>query len=198
MTSSPATALQRAQIRAQEGSVRSSRAWWLPTLGLNVDAGRSEVARGSGGAFLQPNPSGGWDQAFGVSLNFPDLGRYLEQRNSTERQQLTVLNSEETLRQVALDVEQDVRSVLVQLRSDHAALALQQRRVDLAQERLSLRLESYRLGRGTFQDLQSASEAAAQAERALLTNRYNLELRLTQLEQTFGMPLERIVELGRN
>jgi outer membrane protein TolC len=40
MTSSPATALQRAQIQAQEGSVRSARAWWLPTLALNVDAGR--------------------------------------------------------------------------------------------------------------------------------------------------------------
>jgi outer membrane protein TolC len=107
-----------------------------------------------------------------------------------------VRNEQEQLRQVRLDVEQDVRSSLVSLRSDHGSLDLQERRASLAEERLQLQLESYRLGSGTFMDLQNASEQAASVQRTLLQRRYQLERALVDLEQTLGMPLGRIAELG--
>jgi outer membrane protein TolC len=193
---SPAIVQQGAQIdaaRRQASLVRGTQ--WLPTIRLDANTGRSELERGGSGAFLQPNPTGGWDRTISIGLTLPDLGRHFDTRNALQRQQIQVRIGEEALRRIRLDVEQSVRTALVSLRDERAALALQERSAAIAEERLQLRLESYRLGRGTFQDLQTASAQAAQIRRALLTSRYNFELRLVDLEQTAGISLDRILEL---
>jgi outer membrane protein TolC len=196
LTSSPTLLQQSAQIQAASRSVSLISAQrWLPTLGFSFSTGRSELERGGGGAFLQPNPSGGWDRTIAFNLRFPELGSYFQFENSSDRQQISVRNAEETLRERRLAVEQDVRNTLVTLRSDHAALELQERRVALAEERLALRMESYRLGSGTFQDLQTASQGVAAAQRALLSGRFALEGALVSLEQTLAMPLDQIAAL---
>jgi outer membrane protein TolC len=196
LESSPRIRQQQAQIQLAQRQVNVVRSQWLPTLRFNVNTGRTELDRGGGGAFFQPNPSSDWDRNISLDLTFPDIGRHFEVQNDGRSQQLTVRNQQEVLRQVRLDVEEGVRSVLVGLRSDHGSLDLQERRAELSQERLDLQLESYRLGRGTFMDLQNASQAAASVQRTLLQRRYQLERALVNLEQTLGMPFERIVELG--
>jgi len=196
LAGNPRIAQQAAAIRAAERQVVTTRSWWLPTLGLAASTGRSQAERGGGSAFLQPNPSGGWDRTISVNLNFPDVARQLQQQNTTGRQQITVRNQEEDLRRIRMEVEQEVRSALVELRSVYASMGLQERRVELAEENLELQLESYRLGRGTFRDLQNAANSAAAAQRTLLARRFGLERALVTLEQTLGMPLERIAQLG--
>jgi outer membrane protein TolC len=196
LASSPAIVQQNAQIDADRrlaSRVRGSQ--WLPSIRIDASTGRSELERGSGGAFLQPNPTGGWDRNIQIGLTLPDLGRHFDTRNTVQRQQIQVRNGEESLRATRLSVDQGVRTALVDLRTERATLALQEQRTAIAEERLQYRLESYRLGRGTFQDLQIASAQAAQIRRGLLTSRYNFELRLVALEQTSGISLERILEL---
>jgi outer membrane protein len=196
LESSPRVLQQQSQIQVSRRQVSMVRASWLPTFSVNLYTSRTELERGGGGAFLQPNPASDWDRRVSVGLNFPDLGRWFDRQNETRGNELTVRNQEEALRQIRLDVEQEVRSVLVSLRSDYGSLALQEKRAELAEERLELQLESYRLGSATFMDLQNASNAAASAQRTLLQRRYQLERALVTLEQTLGMPLDRILELG--
>jgi outer membrane protein TolC len=179
-----------------ERQVSVVRSQWLPTLRFNVNTGRTELDRGGGGAFLQPNPSSDWDRNISLDLSFPDLGRWFAVQINTRSQQVNVRNAQEELRQIRLDVEQDVRSVMVGLRSDFASLDIQEQRAELAQQRLDLQLESYRLGSGTFLDLQNASQQAANVQRTLLQRRYQLERALVTLEQTLGMPFEQITVLG--
>jgi outer membrane protein TolC len=199
LLSSPTLLQQTAQIDITARQVSLTRAQrWLPTLGFALTTGRSELERGGGGAFLQPNPSGGWDRTVSVNLRFPDLGSYFQFENMSDRQMVSVRNAEETLRERRLAVEQEVRNTLVSLRSDHAAMGLQQQRVAIAEESLSLRMESYRLGRGTFQDLQNASQGVASAQRALLSGRFTREAALIALEQSLAMPLEQIAALRGN
>jgi outer membrane protein TolC len=186
----------QADLDVARRDVNLTRAQWLPTLSFNFDTGRTELDPRGGGAFFQPNPSSNWDRNIRLNLSFPDLARHFDIQNNTRARQLTVRNQEESLRQVRLDVEQQVRSVLVSLRADHASLALQERRLEIARQRLDQQMEYYRLGQGTFIDLQNASQAAATAQRALLQRRYQFERSLVSLEQTLGMTLERIVQLG--
>ena len=193
LESGPRIRQQQSQIEVAQRQVSLVRAQWLPTLRFGVNTGRTELDRGGGGAFLQPNPSSDWDRNISIDLTFPDIGRHFEVQNSARARQLDVRNEQEQLRQVRLDVEEDVRSVLVSLRSDYGSLDLQQRRAGLADERFQLQLESYRLGSGTFMDLQNASEQAASVQRTLLQRRYQLERALVALEQTLGMPFESIV-----
>ena len=187
---------QQATLEVARREVSLVRTNWLPTMTLNFNTGRTELDRGGGGAFLQPNPSSDWDRNISLDLRFPDLARHFDLQNNARARQLTVRNQEESLRQVRLDVEQQVRSVLVTLRADRASLALQERRVERAQERLDQQMEFYRLGQGTFMDLQNASETVASVQRTLLQRRYQFERSLVSLEQTLGMTLERIVQLG--
>ena len=196
LESSPRIRQQTSQIEVAQRQVSVVRAQWLPTLRFGVNTGRTELDRGGGGAFFQPNPSSDWDRNISIDLTFPDLGRHFDVQNTTRARQLDVRNEQEQLRQVRLDVEQDVRSALVSLHSDHGTLDLQERRAALAEERLQLQLESYRRGSGTFMDLQNASEQAASVRRALLQRRYQLERALVDLEQTLGMPFEQIAALG--
>jgi outer membrane protein TolC len=196
LASSPAIVQQGAQIdaaRRQASLVRGAQ--WLPTMSISANTGRSELQRGGGGAFFQPNPDGGWDRTVSIGLSLPDVGRHFDTQNALQRQQIQVRNYEEALRGTRLDVDQSVRTALVNLRAERASLALQEQTSAIAEERLQLRLEAYRLGRGTFLDLQTASSQAAQIRRALLTSRYNTELRLVDLEQTTGIALDRILEL---
>jgi outer membrane protein TolC len=194
---SPAIALQEAEIRRAGRQITQARyQQWLPTLTVGFAASRNELSRDGGGAFFELNPSGGWDRNLTIGVSFPDLGRYFGNQNRIRSQQVAHLNAEETLRQRRLEVEQSIRTTLVELRSAHASVALQERRVQLAEQRLADRLESYRLGRGTYQDLQAATDAIAAAERALLSARYQLERALVTLEQTLAMPLESIAILA--
>ena len=47
----------------------------------------------------------------------------------------------------------------------------------------------------TFQDLQTASQGVATAQRALLAGRFALEGAIVSLEQTLAMPLDQIAAL---
>jgi outer membrane protein TolC len=186
----------RAQLAASDRQLDVVKAQqWLPILQLNANTGRSELERGGGGSFFQVNPSGGWDRNFSLNVSFPDLGRYFGVQNQTQRQRLTMRNTEERLRQGRLDVEQSVRAALVGLRSAYASVELQQKRLAIAEETLKERLDKYRLGNGTFQDLTNATESVAAAQRTLLLRRYDVERGLVELELALAMPLERIAEL---
>lgn len=196
----PPVLQQEASVESARRQVTQTRADWLPTLNVNMSTGRQEFIRESGDAFFQVNPDGEWSRNIGVTVSFPDLGQYFNRRNTARSREISVANAEQQLRQVRMELEQNIRSLVVNLRSAYRSVVLQDRRVGLAEEQLSLQLESYRLGRTDFFELQNAAESAAQARRQALQARFNFERARISLERALGDPLdvpdEAVIDLG--
>jgi outer membrane protein TolC len=190
LTSSPRVEQALAQEENAFRGVSTQRARWLPTLSLSMNTARQEYELGGGGAFLRPNPDGDWSRNVAVQLSFPDLGQYFNIRNDTHRSRLQVRNQGEAVRQVRLELEQEVRGLVRELRQTERTLALQERRADLAEERRELQFQAYAMGRGTFLELQNASDQAAAAQRSALQARYAFERARINLERALGRPLE--------
>lgn len=188
-TGSPQVVQQQASIEGAQRDLTRGRADWLPTLNINMSTGRQEFIRESGDAFFQVAPDGDWSRNLGFTLSFPDLGQYFNRRVTARSRQITLENSREQLRQIRMELDQSVRTLVVDLRSAYRSVELQDRRVDLAEEQLDLQLESYRLGRLDFLELQSASESLAQARRQALQVRFNFERARISLERALGRPL---------
>jgi outer membrane protein TolC len=189
VTSSPRMEQARAQLRSSERSISTQRAQWLPTVGVSMNTARQAFERDGSGAFLNPNPDADWSRNVSFTLSFPDLGQYFNIRNNTARARLQARNQEASLRQSRLEVEQEIRGLVDELRQTHRTLELQERRAELAEERRELQFQAYGLGRGTWLELQNASDQAAQARRSALQAGYAFERARVNLERAVGRPL---------
>ncbi len=190
LAGSPRVEQALAQEENAARGVSTQRARWLPTLSLSMNTARQEFDVGGGGAFLRPNPAGDWSRNVALQLSFPDVGQYFNIRNDTDRSRIQVRNQEEAVRQVRLELDQEVRGLVRELRQTERTLTLQERRAELAEERRELQFQAYSMGRGTFLELQNASEQAASAQRAALQARYTFERARINLERALGRPLE--------
>jgi outer membrane protein TolC len=69
-------------------------------------------------------------------------------------------------------------------------LEIQERRTALAEEGFAISLETYRMGGGSFDELQTATTSVAQTRRQALQARHALERELISLERTLGVSLQ--------
>jgi outer membrane protein TolC len=173
----------------REGAVPLQRAQWLPTLSIAASTDRQQFSRESGDGFLQPLPDADWSRRISLTLSFPDLGTWFNRQTTARRSDLEIRNAEEALRATRFSVEEEVRTLLVELESQYRTLRLQERRTELAAERLELQQEHYRLGQVDYDQVQGSAEAAANAQRQLLQARYAFERALIQLERALGAPV---------
>jgi outer membrane protein TolC len=180
------------QIRREETRRSVQRAEWLPDLVVSAGMSRDEFSFDSGSGFLEPLPSGDWSRRVTLTLSFPDLGLYLNRQNARRRTEIGIEGAEETLRESRFAVEEEVGNLLVQLANEFGTVELQERRVELANERLALEQERYRLGMqgSDYLALQSSAETAANAQRSALQARYAFERTLIQIERLLGGPVE--------
>lgn len=182
------------QVLSQTREDRKWGRWspWIPSLNLNIRFSRNDIVRG-GAAFLDPPMDRGWDRSLGVTLSLPDPTDYLRSRNQQKRDEVELRDQQEALREVRARLEEDVRGGLMDLERDHQRVRNRERRVELAEERLAEALDSYRLGRISFLDLQSAGEAAAEARRSALEARYGFHASRLDLERSLGVPLDELL-----
>jgi outer membrane protein TolC len=89
-----------------------------------------------------------------------------------------------------MQIEQDVQTRIVELQLAQRSLEIQERRVTLAEEAFAISLETYRMGGGSFDELQNASTSVAQTRRQALQARHALERELISLERTLGVSLQ--------
>ena len=94
------------------------------------------------------------------------------------------------MRQTRLEIERDVRSRLIDLRGAWDSYRLAERSSEIAEERLRLAREGYRLTTVTFSDLQLAIEGAANERRTAINARYDFVAARIALEQVVGGPLD--------
>lgn len=187
---SPQLERETRELRQARESQRWNR-WspWIPSLDASVRLARNDIVRG-GAAFFDPPTALGWDRDFQVAISLPDPAGYLRARNEQRRDEVEVRNREETLREERARLEEDARGGLMDLERDHLRVTRQESRVELAEERLAEALESYRLGRISYLELQSASEAAAEARRNALEARYEFQATRLELERSLGLRLD--------
>jgi hypothetical protein len=86
-------------------------------------------------------------------------------------------------------VEELVRARFIALQTAYESYLISVRSRDIAQERLRLGREQFRLGSRTFVELQQDIDAASQAERAVTNQFFVLERALADLEEIVGEEL---------
>lgn len=185
----PQVLSQQANLEAQLRSRTTTRAAWLPTMALTVSTGRQRIERG-GDAFLDPLPGGHWNPNVSLSLNFPDLGQYLDRNNQLAMNDVAIRNQRQQERQVAAEVERRIRSAVNGLRSAYRGVALRERRAEIAQERVRLVRSEFVAAKQDFFQLQAAENQAAEARRQVLESRFAFERARLRLESAIGGPLD--------
>jgi outer membrane protein TolC len=170
--------------RAQAQSAR--RANWPPlTISFNA---RQSTFGDEYGAFMDPFPndsrSGG--ASFGITI---PIFQGFNSKARIVQAEVSLANQEESLRETRLIVEEAVRARFIAVETAYQSYLITLRSRDIAQERLRLGREQFRLGSRTFTELQQDIDAASQAERAVINQLFALEQALANLEEVVGEEL---------
>ncbi len=171
--------------RASLSAVRSAR---LPTISLGTYFFQDAYGQEYTAAF-KPFATDSRYASARLSLSIPVFTGFSTERNIAEAQ-VQLANAEEGVRQTRLEIERDVRSRLIDLRGAWDSYRLAERSSEIAEERLRLAREGYRLTTVTFADLQLAIEGAANERRTAINARYDFVAARIELEQVVGGPLD--------
>jgi len=186
-SANPALIEQEASVDVSRAQAQSARRAHWPPLTISFSARQSTFGDDYAGfldAFPDRSRSGG--ASFGISI--PILQGFTN-KASIVRSEVALVNQEETLRETQLVVEESVRSRLIALETAHQSYLITIRSREIAQERLRLGREQFRLGSRTFAELQQDIDAASQAERGVINQLFALERALADLEEMVGEEL---------
>ncbi len=186
-SSSPTLIEQEASVEVRRAQAQSARRSHWPALSISFSASQGTSGDQFKG-FMVPFPdrarSGG--ARFGISIpifqGFDNKARIIQA-------EVTLVNQEETLRESRLMVEERVRTRLIALETAHQSYLITLTSRDIADERLQLGREQFRLGSRTFTELQRDIDDASQAQRAVINQLFALERALADLEEEIGEEL---------
>ena len=180
-------ALQQDQ-KAATADLWSAKGSYLPRIDLGYTLGRSKEL-GSDESLLDFDPAntsdgfviqGSWSVFSGFSRK-----RQTAQADMQKRQSAARLTAEQ------LQLEKEVRDLVKELKRRSQRLAILDRNVELASERLSLAREQYRLGSIPYFNLQQAIDRLTLTEQALFQERYDYLIGWASLEEKVGGDLGR-------
>lgn len=185
---SPRIRQNRAEVDVSRASLSAVRSARLPTISLTTAFFQSANALEYAATF-QPFSSESRYASASLSLSLPVFTGFSAERDIADAQ-VALANAEEGVRQTRLEIERDVRSRLIDLRGAWDSYRLAERSSEIAEERLRLAREGYRLTTETFSDLQLAIEGAANERRTAINARYDFVAARIELEQVVGGPLD--------
>ncbi|MFQ5688686.1 MAG: TolC family protein [Gemmatimonadota bacterium] len=179
----PELAALQADVATASAALWAARTSYIPTISLGFSLNRSE-SLGPNGDFFTFNPSNR-ARLFSVSASwnvFDGFGREDQavQAAAGRRQAEAAL----TKRRLAL--EKEVRDFVQEIGSRARRLELQRRNFELAQQRVDLTREQYRLGTIEYVELLQAIQQLTAAERSLITERYDYLSAWANLEERVG------------
>ncbi len=170
VTTDPELAALEADRSAASASLWSARTRYLPQITASLNWGRGETF-GADASFWQFDP-GDTSSSFSISASwnlFDGFAREVQnaQASAARRQ------AEEDYRRARLEIERDVRRFGAQIEALAQTLDLLDRAYAISRERLDMEQQRYRLGTGSFLELQGAIDAVQRAETSLTQNRYD-------------------------
>ena len=194
LASNPALMEQEAALavsRAQAGSARAGR--W-PGLGLSFSANQSTFGEEWKGAFDPfPNRSRSGGASFGISI--PLFPRFDTQARVAQAE-VSLANAEQTVLEARLQLEERARAQLIAVQTAYQSYLISLRSREIAQERLRLAREQFGLGLRSFTELQQDIDAAAQAQREVVSQLFALLDAQVNLEETVGEGMGAIPDGG--
>ena len=188
LAQSPLIQQNRAQVDVSRASLSAVRSARLPTISLTTAFFQSGHGQDYAATF-QPFSSDSRYASATLSLSLPVFTGFSAERDIANAQ-VELANAEEGVRQTRLEIERDVRSRLIDLRGAWDSYRLAELSSEIAEERLRLAREGYRLTTVTFADLQLAIEGAANERRTAIDARYEFAAARIELEQVVGGPLD--------
>jgi len=173
-----------ASERASEAASKSARARRWPSVALSGGLSRSAFGVDASSLFdLTPDDrSNGYLQ---LSVSIP-LFQQFQTSFQIAQADVDRRNAAETTRQRRLETERDVRAALIDLVQAHQRVESTSRALEIADERLRLVREEYRLAGKSFEDLQAALRSAGQARRDVVDGRYGFVEARIALEEALG------------
>jgi outer membrane protein len=186
-SSNPNLIEQEASVDVSRAQAQSARRAHWPPLTISFNARQSTFGDDYGGfldAFPDRSRSGG--ASFGITI---PLFQGFNNKARIVQAEIGLVNQEEALRETELLVEEAVQSRLIGLETAHQSYLITLRSREIAQERLRLGREQFRLGSRTFTELQQDIDAASQAERGVINQLFALEQALANLEEMVGEEL---------
>jgi outer membrane protein len=186
-SSNPQLIVQEATAEVRRAQAQSARRDHWPGLTIFFSA-RQSTFGDEYTAFADPFPDRSRSCSAGFGIDIPIFQGF---RNKTRivQAEIAQVNQEETVREIRLQVEELVRSRFIALQTAYESYLISVRSQEIAQERLRLGREQFRLGSRTFTELQQDIEAASQAERSLINQLFALEQALANLEEMVGEEL---------
>ena len=186
LTTKPEIRALEAEVEAASASLWGARATYLPNISLGFSYGRSE-SLGPDGTFWNFNLNNtGSTFSVVASWNIFD-GFSREEQTAQASSSLRVSEADLTARRLSL--EKEVRDLVAEIQARDRRLGLQQRNYQLAETRLQMMQERYRLGTVEYVDLLSAIRQLTDAERNLIQERYEYLKLWARLEEQVGNDL---------
>lgn len=176
-----------ADMDVAEASLSIARSARWPTISLN--GGYNRQAFGPGRDFLfdlDPDASKYGNLSLRVSI--PLFQQFSTSANIAEAE-VRRDNAAETVRESRLETERDVLQALIDLRSRFRSLDLSAAGRDVADRRLALVREEYRLAVKNFTELQEAIRSAANSRREEIQARHDYVSAYIDLELLVGGPV---------
>ena len=186
VTTDPELAALEADRSAATAALWSARTRYLPQITASLNWGRGE-SFGSDASFWQFDP-GDTSRSFNISASwnlFDGFTREVQnaQASAARRQ------AEEEYRRARLEIERDVRGFGAQIEELAQTLELLDQAYAISRERLDMEQQRYRLGTGSFLELQGAIDALQRAETSLIQSRYDYQIAWSNLaEYVDGRP----------
>lgn len=186
-SSSPNLIQQEANVQASRAQAQSARRANWPPLTISFNA-RQSTFGDKYQAFMDPFPNDSRSGGASFGLNIPIFQGFNNKARIVQAE-VTLANQEEALRETRLMVEEAVRSRFIGVETAYQSYLITLRSREIAQERLRLGREQFRLGSRTFTELQQDIDAASQAERGVINQLFALEQALANLEEMVGEEL---------
>ncbi len=171
---------------AASADLWAARASYLPQIDLGYSFGRNkQLGRDENLFDFDPANTSGSLQIIGSWNLFNGFQRKRETALANER--ITRARADWSAGSMQLD--KDIRDLVQELGRRNKRLSILARNRNLAEERLELAREQYRLGSIPYFNLQQAIDQTTQAEQALFTERYDYLIRWADLEEKVGPAL---------
>ena len=184
LASNPQIHQQRAQLDVGAAQARVARGSRWPTLSLSFGFTQRTFAPEQD-ALFDLYPDQGRYGSTSLNMSIPVFSRFQNSARIAEAQ-VGLDNAQENLRKTHLQVEEEVRSRLIALRTAHQGYEIALRSREIAQERLRLAREQFRLGSRTFSELQRDIDDGANAEREVINQLFGFLEARVNLEETVG------------
>jgi outer membrane protein TolC len=184
LESNPTVLERDAGITAGRAALKAAKGSRWPSLTFGLDLNQ-RVNGNETSAFLDPYPDASRWAGLSFNLSIPVFTQFETSRQIAQAD-VELRNAEQSMREMELQVERDARTQILELQKAWDNYRINVRARDLADERLTIAREEFRLAGVTFDELRTAINDALAERRGVINAHFDFLNALVNLEETIG------------